>query len=282
MVRTPVIWWGEGGNSAAADIWTHQELRQLSPGYTLKYSWVPSESFNHFWFTWAEYLKEPQARWCTLLQYRETVGPYGCECARKLLTECPEDTPDDRCGLPFYLSLSPLVLTPTKLPHCWYCSGNTQIVTNVSSDILTQLWDFWSRPTNLWWQQWDLLLAVIHKKLSMPIDKRWDLWSPHCGFVLTTVHTSSGGDIGRHQPVTITITTQSPPISQQMCQLNFLPSHPLFSYMSCTAISRMKTSCTVKLITDMSQNINLIHCNALNTLQCIGYIEYIAMHWSGK
>ena len=71
--------------------------------------------------------------------YRETVGPYGCECARKLWTECPEDTADDRCGLPFYLSLSPLVLTPTKLLHCWYCSGNTQIVTNVSSDILTQL-----------------------------------------------------------------------------------------------------------------------------------------------
>ena len=96
--------------------WDNWQLK--SPGYTLKYSWVPSESFNHFWFTWAEYLKEPQARWCTLLQYRETVGPYGCECARKLLTECPEDTADDRCGLPFYLSLSPLVLTPTKLPHC--------------------------------------------------------------------------------------------------------------------------------------------------------------------
>ena len=118
----------------------------------------------------------------------------------------------------------------TKLPHCCCYSGNTQIVTNVSSDILTQLWDFWSRPTNLWWQQWDLLLAVIHKKLSMPIDKRWDLWSPHCGFVLTTVHTSSGGDIGRHQPVTITITTLSSHLPTNVSAELFTFSRPLLIY----------------------------------------------------
>lgn len=158
---------------------------------------------------------------------------------------------------------------PTKLwefPDCdkW----------DVSSDILIQLWDFWSKPTNLWWR-WDLLLAVIYKKLSMAID----IWQGEmCG---PTVVLSSPPSkplvvtLGGGTSVWLLQLPHSPPISHQICpetaELTLLltPSSHI-----CLALQFVKRRQTIQCIVYVTDKRHM--CMSLHNI----YLIY--MHQNGK